>query len=117
MLDGWLSSAVGNETAELVRLAASELATNVFRHGGLSAGSSMRLVVDVDDAGVQVEVEQASTARDAAMVAPRDRLVSGFGLAIVDDVADRWGIEAGPPGSVWFHVGIPSDRSDGEPTG
>jgi len=103
-LDGWLSVAIGEGSAEIVRLAASELATNAVRHGALLADANMRLLVDLDDRTVHVALEQPTSAADAAVIAPENRGVGGFGLAIVDAMTDAWGVEAGPPGSVWFEV-------------
>jgi anti-sigma regulatory factor (Ser/Thr protein kinase) len=104
LLDGWLSAAVGQDCAETVRLAASELATNAVRHGRLPADAKMRLLVDIDDRSVRVALEQPTSAADARVVAPENRGVGGFGLAIVAGMSDAWGVEAGPPGSVWFEV-------------
>ncbi len=106
MLDGWLSAAVRDNAADTVRLGASELATNAVRHGLLPVGSSLRLLVDVDEGKVHVAVEQTSSTGGARVVAAGDRGDGGFGLAIVESLADRWGIEAGPPGRVWFDVAI-----------
>jgi anti-sigma regulatory factor (Ser/Thr protein kinase) len=107
VLDGWLSAAVGEDTANAVRLAASELATNAVRHGRLPADTEVRLLVDVDDRTVRVALEQPTSATGAAVVAPEDRRLGGFGLAIIDSMTNAWGVDAGPPGSVWFEV----DRS------
>jgi anti-sigma regulatory factor (Ser/Thr protein kinase) len=104
LLDGWLSAAVGEDRADTVRLAASELATNAVRHGRLPADATMQLLVDVEDAAVRVALEQPTSAAGAAVVAPDNRGAGGFGLAIVESVTDAWGVEAGPPGSVWFEL-------------
>jgi anti-sigma regulatory factor (Ser/Thr protein kinase) len=104
VLDGWLSAAVGEDVASTVRVAASELATNAFRHGRLAVDANMRLLVDLDDRSVRVALEQPTSAAGAAVVAPENRGLGGFGLAIVEGTADAWGVEAGPPGSVWFAV-------------
>ena len=45
---------------------------------------------------------------------PRDvdpEAVTGRGLMIVDRVADRWGVDAGPDGKVvWCEIRLPGDR-------
>jgi len=104
LLDGWLTTTVGEDSANTIRLAASELATNAVRHGRLDADAEMRLLVDVDNGTVRVRVEQPTSTIDAELVPPEDRRVGGFGLAIVDRMTDAWGVDAGPPGSVWFEV-------------
>jgi anti-sigma regulatory factor (Ser/Thr protein kinase) len=111
LLDGWLSSAVGKDIADTVRLAASELATNAVRHGRLDADAEIRLLVDVDNGSVRVRLEQPTSTTDAEVVPAEDRRLGGFGLAIVDSMTDAWGVDAGPPGSVWFEVERSADGS------
>jgi anti-sigma regulatory factor (Ser/Thr protein kinase) len=108
-LDGWLNGAVGAEVGEAVRLATSELVSNAVRHGGTPSGDAMRLLVDVRDELVRVDVEQSTSTEGAAMVEPSGRRAGGggFGLAIVEAVTARWGITRGRPGRVWFEVARP----------
>ena len=104
-LDGWLSSVPRDGMADRVRLAASELVSNAVRHGDLPAGIPIRLAVDVTTTAIRVEVLQPTETGAAVMVQPEDRgTEGGYGLAIVEDVTDRWGVEPGPPGTVWFEV-------------
>lgn len=84
-------------------LAVSELVTNAVKHGTSDERDEIRLMIDPDDARVRVEVEQPLPALD---VTPRDLQRNssqggGFGLLIVEAVADAWGVEPGPPGRVW----------------
>jgi anti-sigma regulatory factor (Ser/Thr protein kinase) len=103
-----LSAAVGEEAADRVRLAASELVSNVVVHAGLTAGSRIGLAVDVVDDLVHVAVDQGSSTAGTRVIAAEDRgLAGGFGLAIVADIADRWGVDIGPPGRVWFEIDRP----------
>lgn len=94
------------------RLAISELATNAVRHGQLRSDmENVRLVIEADDEHLLVEVEQPTSAVAAAPVGPhtnRDGQISGFGLPIVAEVADTWGVVAGPPGIVWFEFRRPT---------
>jgi len=104
-LDGWLSAALSEGDAERVRLGVSELISNAVLHGEPSWPSTIDLAVDVGAEAVRVDVTQASSTGAAAVIAPEFRGdIGGFGLAIVEDVADRWGVEPGPPGSVWFEI-------------
>jgi hypothetical protein len=63
------------------------------------------MVIEADEDHVRVEVEQPTSAADVRLVEPSmedpDR-VGGLGLRLVDQTADRWGHEAGPPGRVWI---------------
>jgi anti-sigma regulatory factor (Ser/Thr protein kinase) len=104
-LDSWLSSLAGRGMTDRVRLAASELVSNAVRHGDLSAGTPIRLAMDVTLDAIRVEVLQQTETGAAALVRSKDRgTEGGFGLAIVEDVTDRWGVEPGPPGAVWFEI-------------
>lgn len=104
-LDGWLNRTVGPPRADDVRLAAVEIVSNAIRHARLSSGDTVRLTTAVDDDAIHVEVEQPTPARDVRIVPERERGVTGgFGLVLVDRVADRWGADPGPPGRVWFEI-------------
>ena len=87
------------------RLALSEVASNAVRHAALRDRDVVRMVIDADEDHVRVELEQPTPATEVRLVEPGiqgpDR-IGGFGLHIVDQTADRWGYEAGPPGRVWF---------------
>jgi anti-sigma regulatory factor (Ser/Thr protein kinase) len=105
-LNGWLSADVGEPVAQQVRTAASELVTNVVRHGRLEDTDRIQLSCSVDDEVVRVEVEQPSSAASARLIPAGERppTSGGLGLRIVDGFASSWGVEEGPPGRVWFEV-------------
>jgi len=86
------------EMVDTACLLTSELVANAVVH----AGSPVALVVDLDRARLAVEVIDGSpgdpTPTDAA---PLD--TNGRGLALVDKLADSWGVSRLLPGkSVWF---------------
>ncbi len=86
------------------RLAISEIVTNAVRHAHLSGRDAIRLTLDADDDHVRIEVEQSTPAEHVHPVSPRldpDR-PGGYGLHLVEAMADEWGVEPGPPGVVWF---------------
>jgi anti-sigma regulatory factor (Ser/Thr protein kinase) len=104
-LDGWLNRTVGPPRADDVRLAAVEIVSNAVRHAGLGGNETVRLSTAVDDRAIRVEVEQSTPAADVRIVPEPERAVGGgFGLVLVDRIADRWGAECGPPGRVWFEI-------------
>ncbi|HJR96767.1 MAG TPA: ATP-binding protein [Actinomycetota bacterium] len=87
------------------RLAASEIVTNAVRHADLDQGRDViRMVIEADDDHVRVEVDQRTPLNDVRLLTPGLGLhrVGGFGLRLVEHMADDWGYEAGPPGNVWF---------------
>ena len=99
---------------EDVRLVVSELVTNAITHTGLSPDDSVELRVDVLPGLVRVEV----TDRGAGFGdhGPRSGEAApgvdeqGYGLLIVEHLAERWGVEHGLETRVWAE--IPIDGSD-----
>ena len=76
-------------------------------HADLLETDEVRLVIEAHEDTVRVEVEQPTAAIGVAPVEPRlddpDR-VSGFGLRMVQELTDDWGVVPGPPGSAWFEI-------------
>jgi anti-sigma regulatory factor (Ser/Thr protein kinase) len=103
-LGGWGCDAL----SEAARLLVSELVTNSVLH----ARTDVELVVRLRRGGVRVEVH------DASPVAPvvrryEDEAMTGRGLALVDQLASRWGVESRGGGkTVWFELddGAPPPR-------
>ncbi|HEX2851034.1 MAG TPA: ATP-binding protein [Acidimicrobiales bacterium] len=93
---------VDHEVVDLAELLTSEIVTNAVVH---AAGPAEVGVDRVGDA-VRVEVVDAASALpDLRHVAPD--AASGRGLAIVDALATRWGVQPrGTSGKVvWFELG------------
>lgn len=81
-------------------LLTSELVANAIVH----TGSPVELVVDLDEARLAVEVIDASPADPAPRVAG-PLATSGRGLAMVERLADAWGVTRVVPGkAVWFSL-------------
>lgn len=101
-----LSGSIDGDLAEDVRLLVSELVTNSLRHTGsadieLEVWSSDEVVrVDVSDRGAGFDVDGP----------PRPGKASGWGLFMVDRLADRWGVETNGTTRVWFELA--RDRHD-----
>jgi anti-sigma regulatory factor (Ser/Thr protein kinase) len=106
----WLAPvALEGEEMEDVRLIVSELVTNAVLHGR----GQIALRAHVDDDRVRVEViDQGHGFEHVVRRVPFERL-SGRGLAIVDDLASRWGIHEGTT-HVWFEVERPGPRLGAE---
>jgi CheY-like chemotaxis protein/anti-sigma regulatory factor (Ser/Thr protein kinase) len=83
---------------ETLRLLVSELATNAIKH----ARTSFDVCVEGTTGGLRVEVCDRSLVAPAP-TAPSDR--GGFGLGIVDTMAERWGIVPTSDGkAIWFEL-------------
>jgi DNA-binding NarL/FixJ family response regulator len=105
----FVASAVGalgsQDLEDAVVLATSEVVTNAVVH----AASEVSLLVRMIVGGVRVEVSDASQLQ-LERTAPGLLAESGRGLAIVDALATRWGVDPLPGGgkTVWFEVaGVP----------
>jgi anti-sigma regulatory factor (Ser/Thr protein kinase) len=102
---GSLRPELGEARHRVCELLVSELVNNVVRHtrGGMSiAASDMRVRMYPDR--VRVEVRD-----DGPGFTPRGREPdqdpgSGWGLFLVDELADEWGIESGVQSCVWFEL-------------
>jgi len=111
-LDGQLAY-LGPEGESRTRLAMSEIVTNAIRHGHLDPDDEVHVTIDLTDAGARVAVRQPTRAEAAIRLDRSDE--GGFGLHLLDEVADAWGVEPGPPGVVWFEIS--TDAGPGEADG
>ncbi len=84
-----------------IALIVTELVTNAVSHGEAPVFS-----VSWDGESVRIEVFDNGAGRP--VVRPLDATAtSGRGMALVDAVADRWGVEETPAGkTVWAEVGL-----------
>ena len=88
-----------------VRLLVSELVTNAVRHAGLAAGDPIRLAIDAHDGCLRVEIADRGSGFVPSAPEPDPARASGWGLFLVDELADRWGVELADPGTlIWFEV-------------
>ena len=86
------------------RLVMSELVTNAVKYGAENGQDVLRVTIEVYGGSLRVEIEQPGRTPDLSSVEPRldAQDFGGLGLYIVDELADDWGAEPGPPGHVWF---------------
>jgi anti-sigma regulatory factor (Ser/Thr protein kinase) len=105
-LDDAIPPPVLNGRVADARLAITELVTNAVRHGRQRPHQdTLRLVIETDEDYVRVEVEQSTPAIGLRVIEPpteESPPVGGYGLRLVEQTADEWGFELGPPGQVWF---------------
>jgi serine/threonine-protein kinase RsbW len=88
-----------------IELLVSELVTNAVRHAGLHAGDVIRLRAGVDGGTMRVEVHDPGRGFAPREPRPDPSRASGWGLFLVRELADRWGVEREEPGtSVWFEI-------------
>lgn len=99
--DGALSGTV----RENMLLLLTELVTNAVRHGGAGPELCLTVAVVISSDKVRVEVEDPGPGfTRAGPPAPGER-TGGWGLLLVDQIADRWDVDAREHGSrVWFEL-------------
>jgi serine phosphatase RsbU (regulator of sigma subunit)/anti-sigma regulatory factor (Ser/Thr protein kinase) len=97
--------------ADEVTLAAAELLANAVQHGTPPVSIS----ISGDRQRLRLEVRDANP-RPPVRLAPNPSNMTGRGLALVDAVAARWGIDRTTAGGkiVWAEF-EPADRDTGEP--
>jgi anti-sigma regulatory factor (Ser/Thr protein kinase) len=88
-----------------VRLLVSELVTNAVRHAGLAADDRIRLLVELRQRVLRVEVHDPGSGFELRAPAPDPARASGWGLYLVAELSDRWGMDGLTPGTrIWFEL-------------
>jgi len=84
-----------------VPLLVSELITNSVEHAGAGPEDSIELELTSSEKKIRVEVRDPGpwTEPPTARSEP-----GGFGLLLVEQLADRWGVGRGPRKCVWFEI-------------
>jgi len=96
--------------AENAELLVSELVTNSVRHAGLPTEASIEFSVRASPEVLMVEVADGGQGFDhASPTRPRavagSASASGWGLFLVDRIADRWGaVQVDGETRVWFEL-------------
>jgi anti-sigma regulatory factor (Ser/Thr protein kinase) len=81
------------------RLLVSELVTNAFRHGQ----PPISLTTELHDSHLRVEVADAGAGRPRRRPEPGPD--GGWGLLLVEQAADRWGVADGSM-RIWFEIDL-----------
>ena len=87
-------------------LLVSELVSNAVLHGGIGADGRIGVRLDQEPGHVRVEVNDGGSGFDwERRRRERPRREGGFGLALVERIAERWGIEReNGLTRVWFEL-------------
>jgi anti-sigma regulatory factor (Ser/Thr protein kinase) len=99
-----LGTTTGDSTAANAQLLVSEIVTNSVRHAGLRPEDWIDIVVRRNARALRVEVRDWGGGFSGSSRSERADVTRGFGLVLVAGIADRWGIEGGPPTVVWFEL-------------
>jgi anti-sigma regulatory factor (Ser/Thr protein kinase) len=108
-----LETHVDSSVAFDVRLLVSELVTNSVQHAQVAAEDSIVLQIAISDANVRVTVSDDGPGFEPPSSPPPEDADAGWGLFLVGQLADAWGVDDGDKG-VWFEIA--RNRGEGEPS-
>jgi anti-sigma regulatory factor (Ser/Thr protein kinase) len=96
-----LESEVGQDRLHDMRLLVSELVTNSVRH---AATDQLVLEVSISHETIHVSVTDGGPGFEVSPRTPGDDPGSGWGLFLVEQLSDRWGVELNGHTQVWFEI-------------
>jgi anti-sigma regulatory factor (Ser/Thr protein kinase) len=102
-LDGRVDSELLND----IRLLVSELVTNSIRHSEIGVEDRVTLDVAVTENVIRVEVADSGKGFEPAPREADQTRPGGWGLYLVDRIADRWGVACNNLTRVWFEIDEP----------
>jgi anti-sigma regulatory factor (Ser/Thr protein kinase) len=101
-----LGPAVPGRVLDDATLLVSELVTNAVRHAPKAGAPGVELRLKVEQERVRVVVSDPGGGFDAMPRLPTASESSGWGLYLVDRIADRWGVIAKDRSEVWFEIDV-----------
>ena len=101
-----LGRAVSAKVLEDATLLVSELVTNAVRHAPRAGVPEIELRLKLDPERIRVVVSDPGTGFVAEPRLPTASESSGWGLYLVDRIADRWGVITKDRSEVWFEIDV-----------
>jgi len=99
------------QLASTVELLVSEVVTNSVRHGSSEADCGcVEVKVEVEPERLRLEIADRGPGFEPEPTPGRPDRPGGWGLYLVDSLADRWGVERSSETRVWLEVSAPGDR-------
>jgi anti-sigma regulatory factor (Ser/Thr protein kinase) len=105
-----LKPVADGQTLDLIKLMVSEIVTNSVRHSGARPPQRIGLQVRASDSQVRVVVTDPGPGFDRVERVADPMRTSGWGLILVGQIADRWGVTPGDPTKVWFELSLSNDQ-------
>jgi anti-sigma regulatory factor (Ser/Thr protein kinase) len=95
-----------------VSLLVTELVTNAVRHGGVGRDTPLGLEFRHEAGRVRVEVVDSGTEFESPSRPTDGDSSGGWGLLLVDRIAERWGVCRTSAGKcVWFELPVGASRA------
>jgi anti-sigma regulatory factor (Ser/Thr protein kinase) len=106
---GGLGDLVSHRRLDDIALLVSELVTNSVRHGGADEDDRLELSAHRDGDRLRIEVADRGPGFDPGPALRRaDDEIGGWGLILVERLADRWGVDRDDDATVvWFELSVP----------
>jgi anti-sigma regulatory factor (Ser/Thr protein kinase) len=104
----WLASRVSEKPLGDAQLLVSELVTNSVVHAQLPPRAAIRISVEISDGFVHLEVEDSGAGAVVAAQSPDRESGGGFGLFLVETLAERWGSRHEGGTCVWAELAMSS---------
>lgn len=104
LITSFVAGRVPRAICEHAQLLVSELATNAVRH---TSADSMRLCLALDADCLHVDVIDCGPGFEPPEH-PAPRSDGGFGLYLLEQTADRWGVVRNGAFRVWFELNCPA---------
>ena len=98
-----LGDVVSDEDLRTLTLLVSELVTNAVRHTG-AGEEPVGLVIDAAGSRIRVEVHDSGPGFECDRPRPHPAGDGGYGLVLVERMADRWGVRGNGGSQVWFEL-------------
>jgi anti-sigma regulatory factor (Ser/Thr protein kinase) len=97
---------VGDDLMADVRLLVSELVTNSVRHADMPPPGMVNVDVSLDAHTIHVEVRDNGTGFEPRRRRAGQSKAGGWGLFLVERLADRWGVMRNSVTRVWFEIDL-----------
>jgi anti-sigma regulatory factor (Ser/Thr protein kinase) len=101
---GEVSDQLSPRRLEDAQLLVSELVTNSIRHADLQIDDVITLVVVSGSGALRIEVCDSGSGFEPVERDPQPARPSGWGLYLVRELSDRWGVERNAETRVWFEL-------------
>ncbi len=99
-----MSDQLSPRRLEDAQLLVSELVTNSIRHAHLQLDDVITLVVVSGAGALRIEVCDSGSGFEPVERDPHQARPSGWGLYLVRELSDRWGVERTAETRVWFEL-------------
>lgn len=91
--------------AQDLRLLVTEAVKNSVQHAGVGPEDSIGLKIAVRDDRVRIEVTDQGPGFEPDPSRPGEDEATGWGLFLIDQLSDRWGVVQDQGTTVWLEVG------------